>query len=84
MPLCIAGSVAAYLLGSMRLTVAAGAPRLSRTSLGHWAGIANYAIVGLSTGPGAIGSADWTAVLLAASVVVIAINLAAVGSRLIR
>jgi len=81
-PASIVASVAGYAVHSVRLSTAAKAPELARSTIGHWAGVANYVLVGLSTGPGALSSALWLPVLAIASAVVILVNGAAVVARL--
>ena len=70
----------AYLLASMR-------PRrgvqLSRSRLGHWAGVLNYLCLGVVTGAIAWPDARWRIVLDVAGAATAALNLAAVGNRLI-
>src|SRR5262249_61065204 len=55
-PASIVASVVGYAIHSVRLSTAARAPELARSTIGHWAGVANYVLVGLSTGPGALPS----------------------------
>ena len=81
-PASIAASVTGYLVHSVRLSTAAKTPELARSTIGHWAGVANYVLVGLSTGPGALPSPLWLPVLVVASAVVILVNGAAVVARL--
>jgi hypothetical protein len=54
---------------------------LARTRLGHWAGVLNYACLGLVTGAIAWPGRGWSLLLAVASVATAGINLAAVASR---
>jgi len=82
-PAAIAVAVAAYVIASVRRSADHAAPRLARSRLGHAAGVSNYAIVMLIAGSVALPGAIWDIVLPASSLVVVVINLAAVGARLL-
>lgn len=81
-PASIALSVGTYVAFSLRLSAGSGAPRLARSRIGHAAGIANYVLVGLCTGPGALPEVPWSALIVAGSAIVVALNLGAVLARL--
>jgi phosphatidylglycerophosphate synthase len=81
-PWLVPGSVAlsagAYAMASARPRRAAG---LSRSRIGHWAGVMNYLCLGVVTGSLAWSDARWGTVLDAAAAATAGLNLAAVGSR---
>jgi len=77
-PLSITLSAGLYAVASMR-SPAGGA--LARSRVGHWAGVFNYACLGLVAGSVAWPGHGWPPVFAAASVVTAGINLAAVASR---
>jgi len=81
-PVAIACAATPYLVATLRRSRAAGAPARAYSEVGHWAGICNYALTGLVAGSAALPGAWWSPLLSVASVVVIALNLAAVGMRL--
>lgn len=68
-----------YAAASMRSHAADST--LARSRIGHWAGVVNYACLGLVTGAVAWPARGWSPVLATASVVTAGINLAAVASR---
>jgi phosphatidylglycerophosphate synthase len=78
-PAAIGLSAGSYAAASMR-TQATDAT-LARSRLGHWAGVLNYACLGLVTGAVAFPGAAWSPVLAAASVLTAGANLAAVATR---
>ena len=82
-PASIVCSVGGYVLASRRLSRGGGAPRLARSTIGHWAGVANYACVGLVAGSLALPGAAWSWLLGVAGVVTAGINLAALGLRIV-
>jgi phosphatidylglycerophosphate synthase len=82
-PLSIALSAGAYAAASARRRSEGGAPRLARSRLGHWAGVANYACLGLVTGAVTWPGPRWTPVLAAAGATTVGLNLAAVLTRLV-
>jgi len=81
-PLSIALSAGAYAAASMRRTGGA-APRLARSRLGHWAGVANYACLAVVTGALTWPGPQWTRVLAVAGAATAGLNLAAVLTRLV-
>lgn len=82
-PVSVVGSGGGYVLASRRLSRDAGPPRLARSRIGHWAGVVNWACVGVVAGALALPELIGPWLLDAAGVVTSAINLAAVGSRLV-
>ena len=82
-PLSIALSAGAYVAASARRRTGAGAPRLARSRLGHWAGVANYACLGVVTGAVTWPAPQWTPVLAVGGTATAGLNLAAVLSRLV-
>jgi phosphatidylglycerophosphate synthase len=82
-PAAIVGSVGGYVLASRRLSRQDGPPRLARSTIGHWAGVVNWACVGVVAGAMALPGVIGPRLLDVAGVVTSAINLAAVGSRLL-
>ena len=80
-PASIGLSAGAYAAASLRRSPSGA--QLARSRLGHWAGVFNYACLGLVTGAVAWPSAAWPAVLTAASAVTAGANLAAVVLRLV-
>lgn len=78
-PASIGLSAGSYAAASMRSHAADAT--LARSRLGHWAGVLNYACLGLVTGAVAWPGRGWSPLLAVASVVTAGINLAAVGSR---
>ena len=78
-PVSIGLSAGAYAAASMR-------PRketaLARSRLGHWAGVVNYACLGVVTGAVAWPGDRWRPVLEVAAAATAGLNLSAVGSRL--
>jgi CDP-diacylglycerol--glycerol-3-phosphate 3-phosphatidyltransferase len=80
-PVSIGLSAAAYALASARRRAGDGAPRLARSRLGHWAGIANYACLGVAAGAVAWPGPSWAPLLTAAGATTAGINLAAVAAR---
>ena len=80
-PVSIVLSVGAYLVASLRLSTGAPGPRLARSRIGHAAGVANYAIVGLTAGAVALPWGGWHGVLALASVGTVALNVSAVVMR---
>ncbi len=82
-PVSIVGSVGGYVLASRRLSRQAGPPRLARSRIGHWAGVVNWACVGVVAGALALPQVVGPRLLDVAGVATSAINLAAVGARLV-
>jgi phosphatidylglycerophosphate synthase len=83
-PAAIATAFAAYVIASLT-SAAAGAPRRrARSRIGHAGGVLNYTLAGLIAGAVAIPNDAWHVILAAASVLVIAVNLAAVLARVAR
>jgi phosphatidylglycerophosphate synthase len=80
-PVAVGGAVAAYALASARLTAGGSALRLARSRVGHWAGIANWACVGLVAGSVASPGGAWTTIVPLASWATAALNVAAVVTR---
>lgn len=81
-PAAIAASAGAYAMASLRRSRRAHAVALAHTPLGHTAGIANYAVVGLVAAASALPARSWTAVLAGTGALAVALNLAAVAARL--
>lgn len=73
----------AYLLASAAGSARRGAFGLARSHVGHAAGVCNYVLAGLVAGALALPGAAWLSLLRAASVVVVAVNLAAVLGRVL-
>ncbi len=80
-PVAIVCSVAGYALASRRLSQDGG-PRLARSRVGHWAGVTNYACVGVVSGALALPGAWWGTLLTAAGALTAGINLLAVALRI--
>jgi len=83
-PAAIAGSAGAYALVSVLRSRRAGGMELARSRVGHAAGVANYAVVGLAAGSRALPARAWSGALAAAAALAVALNLGAVGARLLR
>lgn len=81
-PLAIAASFGVYVLASATRSATHGTVRMARSSVGHAAGVVNYALAGLVAGAAALPWDGWRLVLAAGSAVVIAVNLTAVMQRL--
>ncbi len=78
-PVAIALAFGAYAVASLK-----GSRRIpARTTIGHAAGIANYALAGLIAGTVALPSLVPRTLVAAAGVAVTAVNLGAVGQRFI-
>ena len=82
-PLSIALSAGSYAAASARRRTGSGAPRLARSALGHWAGVANYACLAVVTGALTWPGPQWTRVLAVAGAATAGLNLAAVLARLV-
>jgi phosphatidylglycerophosphate synthase len=82
-PVSIGLSAGAYAVASARRRGRDGAPRLARSRLGHWAGVANYACLGMAAGAVAWPGPSWTPLLTAAGATTAGINLAAVAARVL-
>ncbi|MCW5890643.1 MAG: CDP-alcohol phosphatidyltransferase family protein [bacterium] len=82
-PLAIVVSVTAYVVASWRLSAGGPAPRLARSRIGHWAGVVNYACLGLACGALALPWGGWPALLGLVGAVTAAWNLAAVAARVL-
>jgi phosphatidylglycerophosphate synthase len=82
-PLSIALSAGAYAVASARRRIGAGAPSLARSRLGHWAGVANYACLGVVTGAVTWPAPQWTPVLAVGGTATAGLNLVAVLTRLV-
>jgi phosphatidylglycerophosphate synthase len=80
-PAAIVVSVAAYALASLRRSRRGPSVALARSRVGHAAGVLNYALLGLVAIALAV-PARWEGVLRVASLVTVAVNLAAVLGRL--
>ena len=80
-PAAIGASVASYAIASRRLARAAGAPRLARTRVGHWAGVVNYVLAGMVAGAVAWPDVVPRATLAIAGAAVVALNGGAVVLR---
>ena len=78
-PVSIALSAGLYAAASM-WSHAPGA--LARSRVGHWAGVLNYACLGLVTGAIAWPGSAWRPILAVTSAITAGINLAAVASRI--
>jgi phosphatidylglycerophosphate synthase len=76
-PLAIAAAVVAYARASAGLSRRRRAVGLARSRIGHAAGIANYALVAGVAGAAAWPAVPWRPLLVAASVVVVGLNLTA-------
>jgi phosphatidylglycerophosphate synthase len=83
-PAAIACAATPYLLATARRSRAEGGPARAYSTVGHWAGVCNYALAGLLAGSAALPGAAWTTVLPMGSTVVVALNLAAGALRLRR
>ena len=81
-PLAIASSFGVYVLASATSSATHGTVRMARSSVGHAAGVVNYALAGLVAGAAALPWGGWRLVLAAGSAVVIAVNLTAIMQRL--
>jgi phosphatidylglycerophosphate synthase len=82
-PLAIALAAGAYALASMRLSTGRQGFGLARSRVGHAAGVVNYGLAVLVAASVALPDGGWTTLLRAASVVVVAVNLAAVAERFV-
>ncbi len=83
-PASIALSATAYAAASARRHDPAGAgPRLARSRLGHWAGVANYACLGVASGAAAWPGPWWAPLLAGAGATTAGLNLTAVAARLV-
>lgn len=80
-PAAIVLSVGAYVVASLRLSAGGDAPRLARSRIGHWAGVVNYACLGLACGALALPWSGWPTLLALAGAVTAAWNVAAVAAR---
>jgi phosphatidylglycerophosphate synthase len=80
LPASIGVSAGAYAAASTRARPEG--PQLARSRLGHWAGVLNYACLGLVTGAVAWPGAGWSPLLAVAAAVTASVNLAAVALRL--
>jgi len=76
-PAAIACSSGSYALASRRLSRGTEAPQLARSRLGHWAGVCNYACVGVV----AVGDLAGRPLVAGAGWLTAAVNLFAVASR---
>ena len=81
-PLAIASSFGVYVLASATASATHGSVRMARSSIGHAAGVVNYALAGLLAGAVALPGHAWTIILPVASVTVIAVNSTAILQRL--
>ena len=81
-PVAIACAAAPYLAATVRRSRAAGGPARAYSAIGHWAGICNYALVGLVAGGAAMPGPAWPAISTVGAAVVVALNLGAVAMRL--
>ena len=81
-PAAIVCSAAPYLAATLRRSRAVGAPVRAYSAVGHWAGVCNYALVGLLAGSVALPGRSWHVILAGGSAAVVALNLAAVVLRL--
>lgn len=82
-PLAIASSFAVYVIASATASAAQGTVRMARSSVGHAAGVVNYALAGLVAGAVALPGQAWTFILALASAAVIVVNLTAIVQRLV-
>ena len=80
-PVSIGLSAGAYAVASARRRGGDGTPRLARSRLGHWAGVANYACLGVAAGAVAWPGPWWAPLLTAAGATTAGVNLAAVAGR---
>jgi phosphatidylglycerophosphate synthase len=80
-PVAIACSSIPYLVATVRRSRATGGPTRAYSAIGHWAGICNYALVGLLAGSVALPAPAWAPVLALGTGVVVALNVAAVVLR---
>src|SRR5262245_39074968 len=78
-PVSIGLSAGAYGVASVRSRV--GQPRLARSSIGHWAGVLNYACLGLVAGAVAWEDARLKFLVAVAAAATAALHLAAVAAR---
>jgi phosphatidylglycerophosphate synthase len=76
-PAAIAAAFATYALASLARGGRGGVVQLAHSTVGHAAGVLNYALAGLIAGAVAWPGAAWAPFLGVASLVVIAANLAA-------
>ena len=82
-PLAIVAAVAAYALASLGRSTRMGSWQLARSRLGHAGGVANYALAGVVGGALAWPHPAWGHVLRVASLVVVALNVAGVVTRIV-
>ena len=82
-PLAIVAAVASYALASLRRSTHVGSWRLARSRIGHAGGVTNYALAGLVAGALALPHPAWGALLRVASLGVVALNVAAVVTRVV-
>jgi phosphatidylglycerophosphate synthase len=80
-PIAIACAAAPYLIATLRRSRAAGTPVRAYSAVGHWAGVCNYALVGLLAGSVALPGEAWGAILSLGSAAVVSLNLVAVALR---
>ena len=81
-PVAMAGAVGAYAVDSARHAWGTGRVHLARSPIGHVAGIANYALVGILATDIAVAGAIGDSFLRAACITTAAINTLSVVSRL--
>jgi phosphatidylglycerophosphate synthase len=82
-PAAVALAVASYVAASVSRSARRGRWGLARSRVGHAAGVANYALVGLAAGSVAIPGAAWPWLLRLGSLATVALNLGAVLDRLV-
>ncbi len=80
-PAAVVCSAGPYLVASVRRTRAERRPARAYSAVGHWAGIANYVLVGTVAGSEAVPGAGWWALLAVGSGLVVVANLSAVAMR---
>jgi len=80
-PAAIVCSATPYLIAMIRQPPADDGTARAYSAVGHAAGVCNYALVGFLAGSVALPWPHWPSLLGAASAVVIALNLAALGQR---
>jgi phosphatidylglycerophosphate synthase len=83
-PGAIAVAFVAYALASLDRTARQRTWRMARSDVGHAGGVLNYALTGLVSGAAAIPGGFWRPLLQIGSLLVVAVNLAAVLERMVR
>ncbi len=81
-PVAVVCAATPYLMATFRRSRVERRPARAFSAVGHWAGICNYALVGLVAGSTALPGSAWPAILALGSTVVVALNLGALALRL--